>query len=91
MANYVLGLDLGPTSVGWSAIAIDPTKKPGDNGYFTGFAQIPNGEGSIPAIGSRIFEAGIDNLGQGAQESPKNKPRREKRSIRRSLRRKKGR
>ncbi len=85
MSDYILGLDLGPTSVGWAAILIDKDGNP------TGFAQIKNGQESMPAIGVRIFEAGVENLGQGSQEKPKNLDRRVSRSTRRLLRRKRGR
>lgn len=85
MFNYVLGLDLGPTSVGWAAIEID------QNGNYIGLANIKNNDRMIPALGSRIFPAGIDNLGQGQREEPKNKKRRECRSHRRMLRRQRGR
>ena len=85
MKNYALGLDLGPTSVGWAAIEL------GENGGAIGFLTIPDGKNQKVAIGSRVFEAGIDNIGQGKQEQTKNKPRQEKRSLRRVNRRKRAR
>lgn len=85
MSNYVLGLDLGPASIGWAAIEVDGKGNP------TSLASVKNGNESLLAIGSRVFEAGVDNLGQGQREEPKNKKRREQRSIRRNLRRKKAR
>jgi CRISPR-associated endonuclease Csn1 len=79
--SYVLGLDLGPSSIGWAAVNID------GNGDYKGLAQIPDGKNSIPAIGARIFPAGVENYGQGLREETRNKNRREKRSVRRTLRR----
>jgi CRISPR-associated endonuclease Csn1 len=85
MGNYVLGLDLGPTSVGWAAVQLDENNNP------TGFALLKDGRSQKPALGSRIFEAGVDKLGEGKNEQTKAKPRQEKRSLRRMNRRKKGR
>ncbi|MCX5632227.1 MAG: type II CRISPR RNA-guided endonuclease Cas9 [Phycisphaerae bacterium] len=83
--GYVLGLDLGPSSIGWAAVNID------GNGDYKGLAQISDGKNSIPAIGARIFPAGVDNINQGQREEPKNKKRREARSVRRMLRRRRAR
>ena len=83
--KYVLGLDLGPSSIGWAAIDID------DNGNYKGLSQMPDGPNNIPAIGVRIFPAGVDNINQGQREESKNKKRREARSIRRMLRRRRAR
>lgn len=79
--GYVLGLDLGPTSIGWAAIETDEV------GGFQRFLPIKDGTRTVPAIGARIFPAGIKNLNQGQREEPKNKNRRERRSTRRRLRR----
>jgi len=85
--SYYLGLDLGPTSVGWSAIEVDSEGNP------CGFLELDNSDPRKEtderayAIGARVFEAGVDNLSKGQQEEPKNKKRREKRSVRRRLRR----
>ena len=78
---YVLGLDLGPTSIGWAAIELDKDGKP------AGILQLKDSSDKCPAIGSRIFPAGVEKLGQGDNEAPKNKKRREKRSVRRRMRR----
>jgi CRISPR-associated endonuclease Csn1 len=85
--GYILGLDLGPTSIGWAAIELDDKKEPVKIATLRDKAE--NGVGFVetPAIGSRIFPAGVDNLNQGQREEPKNKKRREKRSTRRRLRR----
>lgn len=83
--RYVLGLDLGPSSIGWAAVKIN------ENGDFCGLAGINDGKNEVPAIGIRIFPAGVDNINQGQREEPKNKKRREARSVRRMLRRRRGR
>jgi len=83
--RYVLGLDLGPSSIGWAAVKTD------EKGDFCGLATIKDGHNNIPAIGVRIFPAGVDNINQGQREEPKNKKRREARSVRRMLRRRRAR
>jgi CRISPR-associated endonuclease Csn1 len=83
--SYILGLDLGPSSIGWAAVDID-----GDGNY-KGLAKIPDGPNLIPAIGARIFPAGVERLGQGKKEQTRNKTRREKRGTRRTLRRRRSR
>jgi CRISPR-associated endonuclease Csn1 len=83
--RYVLGLDLGPSSIGWTAVKTD------EKGDFCGLSTIKDGNNSIPAIGVRIFPAGVDNINQGQREEPKNKKRREARSVRRMLRRRRAR
>jgi CRISPR-associated endonuclease Csn1 len=79
--GYVLGLDLGPTSIGWAAVKTD------EKGRFESFFLIKDGAQTYPAIGARIFPAGVEKLNQGKNEQSKNKKRREKRSTRRRLRR----
>jgi len=83
--HYVLGLDLGPSSIGWAVVKTD------EKGDFCGLAAIKDSNNNIPAIGARIFPAGIDNINQGQREEPKNKKRREARSVRRMLRRRRAR
>jgi CRISPR-associated endonuclease Csn1 len=90
--RYVLGLDLGPSSIGWAAVTLDEKGNP------CGIATLCNSDPknrsappTIPAIGSRIFPAGIENINQGVREQPLNKDRREKRATRRRLRRARGR
>ena len=85
MVRYGIGLDLGPTSVGWCCVKLD------DNGDYAGFLEIPDNDKYIPGLGVRIFEAGVDNMGQGQKEQTKNVPRREKRSMRKMIRRRRGR
>ena len=89
MGNYVLGLDLGPTSIGWTAIK---TNQDGDFNGFVEFERKSENQNEvrkelIPAIGSRIFPAGVENLGQGQKEKTRNVDRREARGLRRRLRR----
>lgn len=84
--RYVLGLDLGPASVGWAAIKLD------ERGEYRGFADLKDGDSLFPAIGVRIFPFGVENYGQGKKrETSKNKKRRESRSRRRMLRRRRAR
>ena len=85
MKPYTLGLDLGPSSIGWAGVKIN------ENGDFCGLAYIKDGNNMLPAIGVRIFPAGVDNINQGQREEPKNKKRREARSVRRMLRRRRAR
>lgn len=85
MRSYILGLDLGPSSIGWAAIEADKQGNP------TGLIQLQDGEKSYPAINSRIFPAGVENLGQGQKEETRNKKRRESRGTRRVLRRRRAR
>lgn len=92
MSKYTLGLDLGPTSVGWAAVEVN------EDGNFTGLAKIPNkdpenpeSQGWLSGIDSRIFPAGVENYGQGQKEQTRNKKCRESRSNRRNLRRRRAR
>lgn len=52
--DYILGLDLGVSSVGWAAIEVDGDGKPV----------------GIIGAGSRVFPAGLDDLEKGKGESP---------------------
>jgi len=69
----VLGLDLGPTSVGWAFLRLS----------YEG-SRLTSGE--ILGTNSRIFPAAVD--GQGKSQKPKNAARREYRHQRRQHRRK---
>lgn len=69
----ILGLDLGTNSIGWSIINYQAEKQ----------------EGSILAAGVRIFQEGVDNLGDGEREMSRNASRNQNRSIRRQYFRKK--
>lgn len=89
--GYVLGLDLGPTSIGWAALELNENGEPFQIATVTDKDETGETQIRIPAIGARLFPAGVEKLNQGKQEEPKNKTRREKRSIRRRLRRAKAR
>ena len=83
--GYVLGLDLGPTSVGWAGIILS------EKGDFKCLAKLKDGEKEVDAIGVRHFQINIDNYGSGDSEETKKSQRRKKRLQRRMLRRKKAR
>lgn len=68
----VLGLDVGPNSIGWALLEDD-----NDNPH-------------IIDMGVRVFEAGVNDLNTGKEQS-KNAARREKKQIRTMLRRKRSR
>lgn len=78
-APYILGLDLGPNSVGWAALQAEPT----------GEAERLRPVGILGA-GSRVFEAGVQgtdtDIEQGRDE-PKGQQRRQARLARRGLER----
>lgn len=76
MANYVLGLDLGPNSIGWAMLACDPT---GDEI----FGLFDSGAANHPPLGARVFEAGLDNF-DSAKEMSRNQARRTARAMRRN-------
>ncbi len=86
MVKYVLGLDLGPTSIGWAAIAID------ENGNFLGFLKISDSKDGlhwIPAINSRIFPMPYveKTYCAGNKETTRNKNRRDARGAKRRYQR----
>lgn len=85
MSGYILGLDLGPSSIGWAAVKVDKQGSP------NGLVKLKDGDNWFPALNSRIFPAGVENLGQGQKEETRNKKRRESRGKRRTLRRRKAR
>ncbi len=59
MTPYVLGLDLGPSSIGWALLAHDAQGQPCD----------------LLAAGVRIFPAGLEDLDSGKGASPNLKRR----------------
>ena len=85
MGRYVLGLDLGPTSVGWAGITLS------EKGDFGGLARLKDGGQEVNAIGVRHFQINIDNYRSGDSEETKKSQRRKKRLQRRMLRRKRAR
>jgi CRISPR-associated endonuclease Csn1 len=76
MANYVLGLDLGPNSIGWAMLAVDPATDEVVGLYDSSYA-------NHPPLGVRVFEAGLDNF-DTAKEMSRNQARRTARSMRRN-------
>ena len=66
---YVLGIDLGAQSLGWTVIDQNPP---------------PNSINPIRDIGVRIFDPGVDKLGTGKEES-RCAPRRTARLMRRRM------
>lgn len=82
IAHWTLGLDLGANSIGWAAIENDPDL------YIHG-----SKEERVPVriirIGTHIFPAGVENLGQGEKEVSRAVERRMARQVRRQLARRK--
>lgn len=76
MSGYVLGLDLGPNSIGWAMIAADDAGAPTNRFFDTEAA-------GHPPLGVRIFEAGLQNFNTAKEESL-NQKRRVARSMRRN-------
>lgn len=69
LRRSALGIDLGARSVGWALVELDE-----------------NGEGkSILAMGSRVFEAGVEGDIERGKDESRAKQRREKRQQRRML------
>ncbi len=68
---YVLGLDLGSNSIGWSLIKIDENDNPC----------------GIERVGVRVFEAGMEGQYEQGKEESRNKKRREARLVRRQIER----
>ncbi|MGD9546400.1 MAG: type II CRISPR RNA-guided endonuclease Cas9 [Candidatus Krumholzibacteriia bacterium] len=76
MARYILGLDLGPNSIGWAMLEADP-----ETGEPVGF--FDTSAAQHPPMGVRVFEAGLDNF-DTAKEQSLNQARRTARSMRRN-------
>jgi CRISPR-associated endonuclease Csn1 len=74
---YVLGLDLGPNSIGWAMLDQDP-----ESGEPVGFYDTSVIDSPHPPMGVRVFEAGLENF-----ETAKEKSRSQQRRMMRSLRR----
>jgi CRISPR-associated endonuclease Csn1 len=71
MAKLVLGLDLGPNSIGWAIVNDDP-ENPADS--------------KLVALGVRVFPEGVDNF-DTSKELSRNEDRRIARGMRRQIRR----
>jgi CRISPR-associated endonuclease Csn1 len=71
MSKLVLGLDLGPNSVGWALVQDDPDSA---------------SESRLVGIGVRVFPEGVDNF-DTSKELSRNEDRRIARGMRRQIRR----
>jgi len=76
MSDFILGLDLGPNSIGWAMVNADEDGNP-----TTGFFDTSGAD--HPPMGSRVFEAGLQNF-DTAKEQSLNQARRTARSMRRN-------
>jgi CRISPR-associated endonuclease Csn1 len=70
-SSYVLGLDLGSNSIGWSLIKLDENDNPC----------------GLENVGVRIFEAGMEGLYESGKEESRNIKRRGARLTRRQIER----
>ena len=71
MSKLILGLDLGPNSIGWALVSDDP-----DN----------PAESKLVDLGVRVFPEGVDNF-DTSKETSRNESRRIARGMRRQIRR----
>jgi len=85
MTDYILGLDLGPNSIGWALVAV---KASGDDLKPVGLLDT-TGTGH-PAMGVRVFEAGLQNFNTG-KEASLNQARRQARAARKTISRRRAR
>ena len=68
MNDFVLGLDLGPNSIGWALLNAEFKTSDGHESYeVTGF--VDTSEAGHPPMGVRVFEAGLHNFGTAKEES----------------------
>jgi len=79
--SYILGLDLGPNSVGWALI-----RATHEVGGFEPAGLLDTSASGHPSLGVRIFEAGLQNF-DTAKEASLCEQRRKARSMRRTLQR----
>jgi CRISPR-associated endonuclease Csn1 len=86
MSTYVLGLDLGPNSIGWALVAAQDTE---EGLRPTGLLDTEPA-GHAP-LGARIFEAGIQNFDMGSKEASLNQARRQARAARKTIARRRAR
>lgn len=77
-SNFVLGLDLGPNSIGWAMLE----HKPGNPDDITGFYNTDYA--NHPPVGVRVFEAGLANF-DSAKEKSECQTRRTARAARRTI------
>ena len=82
MPDFVLGLDLGPNSIGWALLTAEFSTQAGHESYsVTGFLDTQSA--GHPPVGVRVFEAGLQNFGT-AKESSLCQQRRTARAMRRN-------
>lgn len=86
MPDYILGLDLGPNSIGWALVEAQPE----ETGGLRPVGLLDTAHAGHPPLGVRIFEAGLARTPQGKEYS-RNDARRDARATRRTLSRRKAR
>lgn len=84
MKPYILGLDLGPNSIGWALIEARRT----EDGALEPVGFLDVSKAGHGPLGVRVFEAGLQNYETGKEKSL-NQKRRQARSARRTLARRK--
>lgn len=87
MSEYILGLDLGPNSIGWALVAAEAN----DDGEVCPKGLLDTSKAGHPPLGVRVFEAGLQNFDQGSKEASRNQKRRQARSMRKTLARRRAR
>jgi len=85
MSDYILGLDLGPNSIGWALVAASF-----EDGEPVEVGLLDTSKAGHPALGVRIFKEGLPNFGTSEGKSLAQE-RRSKRSLRRIIARRRAR
>ncbi len=85
MSDYILGLDLGPNSIGWALVAAEE-----EEGELRPTGLLDTESAGHPAVGVRIFEAGLQNFETG-KEASRNQARRQARAARKTIGRRRAR
>jgi CRISPR-associated endonuclease Csn1 len=80
-SSYILGLDLGPNSVGWALLEAQLV-----DGEHQPVGLLDTADAGHPALGARVFEAGLQNF-DTAKEASLCEQRRKARAMRRTLQR----
>ena len=81
MREYILGLDLGPNSIGWAILEADMAPS-GNHDKLCEIGFLDTSRSGHPPMGVRVFEAGLENL-DTSKEMSLCQQRREARSARR--------
>ncbi|MCB9912898.1 MAG: type II CRISPR RNA-guided endonuclease Cas9 [Planctomycetes bacterium] len=84
-APYILGLDLGPNSIGWALVRTKIC-----DGEFETQGLLDTSHAGHPPLGVRVFEAGLQNF-DTSKEASLNQARRAARSARRTISRRRAR